>query len=133
MFTPDDPIYDPDSTFLPQKETKGYQFKGEVFFDTLNTRGGVQYVCSGGVWGLLLVGLMFNLYLISFPLRGLNLLPLIPLLPFQRRGTQLLSTHPAHGPSGHLPLAFTAAPKELAPLQGCPPPGLSPGYLASSD
>ena len=74
-------IYDPDSTSQQQKGTKGYQFK-QVFFDALNTRGDVWYMCSGEAWGLLFRGSMFNLSLISLPLRGFNLFPLISLLPF---------------------------------------------------
>ena len=65
-------LYDPDSISWQQKETNGYHFK-EFSFDLLSTRGGDQATCSQDLGGLLFLGLMFDLSLISLPLTGFNL------------------------------------------------------------
>lgn len=122
FFTLDDPIYDPDSTSQQQKEKNSYQFKKEVCFDLLNTRGGVQSTGSREVWGLLFLSLMFDLPLISLPLMGFNLS--LWSLFFLCRGEKPTSAHPRHSPPflAAFPLVFTAAPKVLEPLQQDPPP-----------
>lgn len=67
FFTLNDLHLCPRFYFSQQKKTKLYQLKEEVCFDVLSIRGGVQYTCNGEVWGLLSLGLMVNLSLMSLP------------------------------------------------------------------